>query len=146
MKRAVVLGVALGFILTGTLGAQEEEEKKDMWAPRPAWGGGPAADSSAGTASKELEADPDQVMWVRGQVVSVSGGTIVIEYFDYKAGDVRMKIMVDSKTVLNGISALVSLKHGMSVSIDYQVNRSGRAVAKVVTLNTDADSDWFTGK
>jgi len=144
MKRAVVLGLALGFIVTGTLGAQEAEEKEDMWAPRAAWGGS-APDASAGTAGEEAEPapKPKQTGWVRGEVVEASSKAVVVEHYDYKVGGkVRTRVKVVEETVFNGVPAAASIEPGMFAAIDYEVNASGAAVARVVAVNTEGGADW----
>ena len=138
MRRALFLWLALWFILAGTLVAQGKEDK-DMWAPRPTWG------APAGTAGKksEPEPDPDQTRWVRGSVVKVSSRVLVVEYHDYKlGGKTRMRVAVDKETVFNGVPGMASIKPGMFVAIDYQVNKAGAAVAEVVAVNTEGGSDW----
>ena len=138
MRRALFLWLALWFVLTGRLVAEEKEEK-DMWAPRPTWGA-PAV--TAGEES-EPEPDPDQTRWVRGSVVEVFSRVLVVEYYDYKlGGKTRMRVTVDKKTVFNGVPGMASIKPGMFTAIDYQVNKAGVAVAETVAVNTEGGPDW----
>ena len=141
MKRTVLLLlVVVGIMMAG---APEAQAGKLRSSVAPSWSGG----NTTSPDGKELEPDPDQVLYMRGKVVSVGSGVITVEYFDYKTlKDVKMKFKVDSKTVLNGVSALASLKAGMQVSIDYQVDKRGNAVAKTIVLNADGESDWSFGK
>jgi len=145
VKRMFILVVAVG-VMAGALEVQAEVQRlASTWEAKEATSSDNKVPGSL-SPGNELKPNPEQTLWVRGEVVSASSGFLVVEYYDYKVGGkVKLKIKTDSKTVFGNCSGLSSIRRGKYVSVDYKIDGTGQAIAQAVSVNADESSDWSGG-
>ena len=88
-----------------------------------------------------------ETQWVWGEVVSVDAASnqISVKYLDYETDEEKeMSLSIDPRATFENVSTLDELKSGDSVSIDYIINKDGKNVAKVISVEKPEDTEIET--
>jgi len=93
--------------------------------------------------AKPVEANPAEIQWVWGEVVSVDTGekSLTIKYLDYDTDEEKtMKIAITDATTFEDAKGIEGIKASDTVSVEYG-EQGGKNIAKVITVEKVDDGE-----
>lgn len=97
--------------------------------------------------AKPAEANPAEIQWVWGEVVSVDTAerSLAIKYLDYDTDEEKtMKIVITDATTFEDAKGIEGIKTADTVSVEYG-EQDGKNLAKVITVEKVDDGEAVEG-